>query len=418
MLNTSTARLTAALLLATCAAVTVHADAEVGQWYLNGFGTYVGADDDRLVDDTVAGGGVGVGYAFGQNWNIEIDGQFLGLDGERGGPDQDQLMLGLNMLNIYNREGRFSPYLLGGAGWVNTDGKGSTAPKDRDTLQLKGGVGLMTDLWNDRWSLRTEALYRWENADQTLSDWFINVGVGYAIGPAKVRTVDSDGDGVPDNLDRCPGTPLGAVVNAEGCEFDTDMDGVLDRLDRCPETPRGATVDLQGCPADGDNDGVFDGIDQCPDTPAGAKVDATGCSADTDADGVPDGIDQCPNTLRGALVDNVGCGFQLSGANFALNSDEPLPSGQLRLDQVAKRLADFPGLRIVVEGHTDSSGAADYNQRLSERRARAVKDYLVARGVSAARISTVGLGESMPVGDNETEEGRARNRRVVLRVAD
>jgi len=222
---------------------------------------------------------------------------------------------------------------------------------------------------------------------------------------------------VIDSVDRCPGTPLGATVGADGCEYDSDVDGVVDRLDRCPDTPRGATVDLQGCPADSDGDGVFDGVDQCPDTPSGASVDLQGCPVDSDGDGVFDGIDQCPDTIRGALVDSVGCGFQLSGANFALNSDQPLPSGTLKLDQVAKRLGDFPNVAIVVEGHTDSSGAAEYNQRLSERRANAVKAYLVERGVDAGRISTVGLGESQPIGDNDTEEGRAQNRRVVLRVA-
>ncbi len=398
-------------------AMPAQASEEVGQWYLDGMGSFIFADSDRLVDDSLVGGGGTLGYAFGELWNIEADAKFFGLDGD-GGPDQDQFMLGVNMMNIYNRDGRFSPYLLGGAGWVRTEGQGTTQPADRDTLELKGGVGMRTDLWNERWSLRTEALYRWENSNDTLSDWIVNVGVGYAIGQPKTRTVDSDGDGVTDNLDRCPGTPLGATVNAEGCEMDADVDGVVDRLDRCPDTPRNATVDLQGCPADSDGDGVYDGLDQCPNTPRGASVDATGCSVDSDSDGVVDGIDQCPNTIRGALVDAVGCGFQLSGANFALNSDEPLPSGTLRLDQVATRLADFPEVRIVVEGHTDSSGAEEYNQRLSERRAKAVKAYLVSRGVDAGRISTVGLGESQPVGDNETEEGQAQNRRVVLRVAE
>ena len=106
------------------------------------------------------------------------------------------------------------------------------------------------------------------------------------------------------------------------------------------------------------------------------------------------------------------------GANFAVNSSEPLPSGTIKLDEVAKRLQDFPSVRIVVEGHTDSSGDEVYNQRLSERRATAVKDYLVRRGVPADRISVVGLGESQPIADNSTEEGQAQNRRVVLRVAD
>jgi OOP family OmpA-OmpF porin len=392
------------------------ASEQVGQKYVDGLASFMITDSDRMVDDGFVGGGLTLGYAFAERWNVEADIKRFSFDGDAGAADQDQFTLGLNFLNIYNRDGRFSPYLLGGAGWARTDGGNIVG--DRDVLQLQGGVGMRTDLWDSRWSLRTEALYRWEDTDNSLSDVIFNIGVGYAFGEPRTRTVDTDGDGVIDSVDRCPGTPLGALVNAEGCELDADVDGVVDRLDRCPGTPRGATVDLQGCPADSDGDGVFDGIDQCPDTPAGATVDLQGCPADSDGDGVFDGIDQCPDTIRGALVDSVGCGFQLSGANFALNSDEPLPSGTLKLDQVAKRLGDFPNVAIVVEGHTDSSGAAEYNQRLSERRANAVKDYLVERGVEAGRISTVGLGESQPVGDNATEEGRAQNRRVVLRVAD
>jgi len=392
------------------------ASEQVGQKYVDGLGSFMITDSDRMVDDGFVGGGATLGYAFAKRWNVEADLKVFNFDGDAGALDQDQFTLGLNLLNVYNRDGRFSPYLLGGAGWARTDG--GMIVDDRDVLQLKGGVGMRTDLWDSRWSLRTEALYRWEDANDALSDFIFNVGIGYAFGEPRTRTVDTDGDGVIDSVDRCPGTPLGATVGADGCEYDSDVDGVVDRLDRCPDTPRGATVDLQGCPADSDGDGVFDGVDQCPDTPSGASVDLQGCPVDSDGDGVFDGIDQCPDTIRGALVDSVGCGFQLSGANFALNSDQPLPSGTLKLDQVAKRLGDFPNVAIVVEGHTDSSGAAEYNQRLSERRANAVKAYLVERGVDAGRISTVGLGESQPIGDNDTEEGRAQNRRVVLRVAD
>ncbi len=408
--------------LAMLAAAVVNASPQEGNWYIDGLGSFIIADDDRFVDDGFVGGGLTLGYALSENWNLEFDGKFFDMDGERGGPDQEQIMLGANVMNVYNRAGRFTPYLLGGAGWANTDGSGNTQPDDRDALELRGGIGMLTDLWSDRWSLRTEALVRWENADDDLTDWVLNVGLGYAMGEGRTRDVDSDGDGVLDSLDRCPGTPLGAVVNDQGCELDGDGDGVVDRLDLCPDTPRGAKVNAEGCPLDSDGDGVFDGLDQCPDTPAGAEVDARGCplevDGDGDGDGVKDSMDKCPNTERGALVDAEGCSFQLSGANFGSDSDVPLDSGLRRLDQVATRLADFPDLRIVVEGHTDSRGDAEYNLGLSERRARAVRDYLVERGVASDRLSTVGLGESQPVADNSTADGRAQNRRVVLRVAE
>jgi len=119
--------------------------------------------------------------------------------------------------------------------------------------------------------------------------------------------IDSDHDGVPDGIDKCPDTPAGAVVDANGCSVDSDHDGVPDGLDKCPDTPAGATVDGNGCPIDSDHDGVPDGIDKCPDTPRGAVVDANGCPIDSDHDGVPDGIDKCPNTPPGVPVDATGC---------------------------------------------------------------------------------------------------------------
>jgi len=118
---------------------------------------------------------------------------------------------------------------------------------------------------------------------------------------------DGDGDGVPDGLDRCPRTPHGAVVNADGCSIDSDGDGVPDGLDKCPNTPAAAGVDANGCPSDSDGDGVFDGLDRCPDTPKGATVDALGCPSDTDNDGVLDGIDRCPGTPPRTPVDAEGC---------------------------------------------------------------------------------------------------------------
>src|SRR6185437_751734 len=99
---------------------------------------------------------------------------------------------------------------------------------------------------------------------------------------------DSDGDGVPDRLDKCPGTPSGVKVDANGCPLDTDGDGIPDYLDKCPDVK--GTAAYNGCPEpapdmDSDGDGVPDRLDKCPNTPPGTKVDATGCPLDTDGDG-------------------------------------------------------------------------------------------------------------------------------------
>jgi outer membrane protein OmpA-like peptidoglycan-associated protein len=137
------------------------------------------------------------------------------------------------------------------------------------------------------------------------SNYGINLGVSLMLGSKPVP--DSDGDGVPDNRDRCANTPSGAQVNEFGCPVDNDGDGVPNGIDRCPNTPVGATVDPTGCTRDSDGDNIPDGIDKCPDTPAGVLVDAKGCPRDSDGDGIPDGLDRCSDTPKGATVDALGC---------------------------------------------------------------------------------------------------------------
>ncbi|MDQ8157509.1 MAG: thrombospondin type 3 repeat-containing protein, partial [Gemmatimonadota bacterium] len=127
--------------------------------------------------------------------------------------------------------------------------------------------------------------------------------VGFSVGIVfPLTAADADGDGVVDAEDRCPNTPTGTPVSAEGCPLDSDGDGVIDAQDRCPNTPRGTAVNATGCPLDADGDGVVDAQDQCPNTPRGTAVNATGCPLDADGDGVVDAQDQCPNTPRGTAV--------------------------------------------------------------------------------------------------------------------
>lgn len=226
---------------------------------------------------------------------------------------------------------------------------------------------------------------------------------------------DEDSDGVADGVDRCPGTPYGAKVDSFGCPTDSDGDGVMDGLDRCPDTPYGAVVDQHGCPLDEDKDGVPDGVDLCPQTPYGAVVDRNGCPLDTDGDGVFDGLDKCPGTRPGVKVNKWGCPerTRLEGVNFAYNSAELLPESFPVLDKAGQLLVDVPEMRVRIEGHTDSDGSETYNLSLSQRRAEAVRNYLISKfGIDPARIQARGLGESSPIASNDTPEGKALNRRV------
>ena len=234
---------------------------------------------------------------------------------------------------------------------------------------------------------------------------------------------DADGDGVPDHLDKCPDTPKGVEVDAVGCPIDSDGDGVPDYLDKCPGTAKGVEVDAKGCPIDSDGDGVPDDIDKCPGTPRGVKVDARGCPVDSDGDGVPDHLDKCPGTPRGVPVDDSGCPI----AGIEVAGDEWFVRGQVLFDvnratikpeaaEVLLRVANFlkknQQYTVEIQGNTDSTGPLAWNMQLSEQRADAVKQYLVTNGVAAGRLTTKGFGPNEPLAQNNTADGRAKNRRV------
>ncbi len=186
--------------------------------------------------------------------------------------------------------------------------------------------------------------------------------------------------------------------------------------------PEGALLDANGCAFDSDNDGVVDGVDQCPGTPSGVEVDAMGCPLDSDGDGVVDHLDECPGTPAGTAVDLKGCALpvagdtilSLTGVNFETDSAVLTAHAKGQLDNAINLITaatDVIGVR--VEGHTDSRGSAAYNETLSLKRAESVVHYLVNHGgISADKLTAVGMGESHPVASNDTAEGQAMNRRV------
>jgi OOP family OmpA-OmpF porin len=233
-----------------------------------------------------------------------------------------------------------------------------------------------------------------DNARPKLDPMMYAVGVGYRFGghaavappPAK-PVIDSDGDGVPDDIDQCPDTPHGVRVDAKGCPFDSDQDGVPDYLDKCPNTPFGVKVDAQGCPLDSDGDGVPDYLDRCPGTPHGLKVDASGCEIEE-------------------LV--------LRGVNFETASAQLTAESASVLDAVVVTLRQRPNARAEIHGYTDAVGSEAYNQKLSERRADSVVDYFVNHGIPAQNLSAKGFGKANPIASNATAEGRAENRRVTV----
>jgi len=234
---------------------------------------------------------------------------------------------------------------------------------------------------------------------------------------ATAVAVDSDNDGVVDTEDKCPNTLAGVKVDANGCPLDSDNDGVADSLDKCPNTPEGAVVDTNGCPLDSDHDGVYNGLDKCPNTPEGAVVDTNGCPLDSDHDGVYNGLDKCPNTPAGFEVDKNGCALTFNfEIKFDTDSAKIKPAYMAKIIRFANFLKQNPKYKAEIQGYTDNVGNAAYNQKLSERRAKAVYEALIKLGVSKSRLSYKGYGEANPVASNDTEEGRAKNRRVVAKL--
>ena len=195
--------------------------------------------------------------------------------------------------------------------------------------------------------------------------------------------------------------------------IDTDGDGVFNCKDKCPNTSKGVSVGANGCPRDTDGDGVPDYLDECPNTPKGVPVDAKGCPKDTDGDGVLDYLDECPNTPKGAEVNTVGC-WILTGVKFDTNKAEIKTIYAAKIDKVVDVLNKYQDIRIEVQGHTDNIASKEYNQKLSEKRDCAVRDYIIKKGIAAGRVSTKGFGLTKPIASNNTKEGRANNRRVQL----
>lgn len=174
-------------------------------------------------------------------------------------------------------------------------------------------------------------------------------------------------------------------------------------------------------PADSDGDGVLDTVDQCPNTPQGVTVDARGCPIDSDGDGVPDYLDKCPNTTKGLKVDATGCvrdaqTIVLQNVNFEFNKSTLTAGAKEVLVGVAKGLNSQKDLKVEISGHTDSKGSDSYNLRLSNQRAASVRSFLVSLGVNPAQLFSKGYGEAQPVATNDTDAGRAQNRRVEFRV--
>lgn len=328
--------------------------------------------------------------------------------------------------------GSFRPYMrgtLGAAFWdvkhlngdpvsVTTSSGGRTDFAAQE-VTLRGALGVVHTAGPMGYALEVEGMYLTGlgadfsqatddiRSHATLGLLFkISYDLGYSSAKIKVATAEA------------------AVVSApSGSQADSDGDGVPDFVDRCAGTPPAARgwVDVDGCPLDSDRDSVPDYADRCPGSDPRWKVDTSGCVSDTDGDGVPDSGDLCAGTQRGLRVDSSGCpDYPAIRDTLVLRFE--YASGATRLDAAAqaKLLELVPSLRfnpnqkIQICGYTDNVGATESNLALSQKRAQVVKEFFVAEGIPASQLIATGKGETRPVASNETTEGRALNRRIEI----
>src|SRR6476620_7055481 len=302
-------------------------------------------------------------------------------------------------------------------------GLGASVYKSYYGAFLPVGVGFRINFYDEA-GINFNSQYRIPVSPETANyHFFHNIGIYGIIGPKKeaVKAVpvipavvpkDSDGDGIIDDNDKCPNVP--GAAKYDGCPIpDSDKDGINDEEDRCPTVP--GLARYQGCPVpDTDKDGINDEDDKCPNQAGVARYQ--GCPVpDTDGDGVNDEEDKCPTEM--GLPENFGCpALDARRRQFVLASAKLTKTAMAELDKGAKVLEKYPTVKISIEGHTDNTGSAAGNQKLSEQRAAAVKAYLVKKGISADRMVAVGYGQTQPIADNKTAAGRATNRRVDFKM--
>lgn len=289
-------------------------------------------------------------------------------------------------------DGPLVPFIAVGVGGIHYSGAYQHTTEDKyNKIAADYGGGIKYFL-SDNVALRAD-LRHVIPFGETHNNFLGTVGLNIAFGGAKkaapapepapapvVAPVvsDSDNDGVPDDRDKCPGTPAGVAVDKDGCPLDSDKDGVPDYKDKCPGTPAGVAVDKDGCPP-----------------PVVQRVKPQAAAA-------PEILEKGRTTLKVL--------FDTNKAVIKKNSFKDV-------DNLADVMKNNPDLNVIIEGHTDSVGSAEANKKLSQKRADAVKQYMVKKtGIDAKRITAQGFGEDKPVASNDTKEGRAQNRRVEAAV--
>ena len=321
-------------------------------WYVAPSVGYYHSDEDRLTEEGSVFGALGIGKYFGNNAALEFAVDRTNRSNDWPAAGSFQNMAATLTYRQFFGEGAFKPYVLVGGGASNHERDGSDRGWD---FVAQAGGGIAYD-FSQRVRGRAEAFYRYDMDDESIpgADNFGDwvIALGVQIALGEIAPPPPPADPPP------PPPPPPAEPHCS--ELDSDGDGVNNCDDRCPNTPAGTVVGPDGC--------------------------------------------------------ELQVAIDLRGVEFDFDKATLRPESRQTLDEATEVLRQYPDIRVEVAGHTDSIGSDQYNQGLSERRAKSVFDYLVGNGIDSGRLNSRGYGESAPIADNATREGRQRNRRVELVV--
>jgi OOP family OmpA-OmpF porin len=375
-----------------------------------------------------------------EGFSLQLAGSFNKIESMITENDSDFLYLAIDanvkydLNNLIGETAWFDPYVYLGGGYTSVDNSGEA--------MLNGGLGFNT-WFSDNIGFNFQTGTKKGFTSKVKAHYQTSIGLVIKFGGT-----DTDGDGVYDKKDACP--EVAGLMEFNGCP-DADGDGIKDADDACPNVA-GLAV-MNGCP-DADADGVADKDDMCPNV-KGTKENK-GCP-DTDGDGVVDKNDKCA-TEAGPMA-NGGCPWPDTDGDSILDKDDKCPtvagiaseggcpeiisneakmgmdtfteailfnleSASFRrgvekdLDGMLVIINEFPEANFAIRGYTDTTGSVSGNLKLSHARANAVLDYLVENGIDTARFTVTGFGQERPSASNKTRAGRAKNRRVEVKVTN
>jgi OOP family OmpA-OmpF porin len=351
--------------------------------------------------------GLRAGYNFTKNLGME---GFFGYsqtqikDSNYWDPWQDVKNFGIEGLYHFMPEGRIVPFIAIGFGAIYfSKGYNYQDPSYGDRFEsshysVDYGAGLKLFL-TDNIALRADVRHvlplngTWNNPDYLHNDFLATLGINFAFGGEKKAVETKVEEPAAPVVPATPAAPVEVVM-------DSDKDGVPDNLDKCPGTPAGMLVNKDGCPVDSDNDGVPDYLDKCPNTPPGVEVDENGCPL----------IVEKKHDVKARVPDK-----EFIAINLKFDTGKAVV--KKKYYKAVKKLADFmkehPKTKVTIHGYTDTVGTKAFNARLSMARAKSVRKCLADNfGIKASRITAAGYGMKKPMASNKTNKGRQKNRRI------